>query len=159
MLIISGCVSFGTDLFNHSKGLFFNRALDKLSECQYNMSFHVQSGRTFHGWMYQVKRRQIKKEGKKGGEKRRGKKMGGNRKKRKKKEEKKKKKKEKRRSHKTKGKKGEGRGEEDRMKNRKEKERKKSWDQVFNKRKYCVGTEPSALVYIGILVTSTNHRS
>ena len=41
------------------------------------------------------------------------------------------------------------------MKNRKEKERKKSWDQVFNKRKYCVGTEPSALVYIGILVTST----
>ena len=37
-------------------------------------------------------------------------------------------------------------GEEDRMKNRKEKERKKSWDQVFNKRKYCVGTEPSALV-------------
>ena len=42
------------------------------------------------------------------------------------------------------------------MKNRKEKERKKSWDQIFNKRKYCVGTEPSAL-YIGILVTSTNH--
>ena len=41
------------------------------------------------------------------------------------------------------------------MKNRKEKERKKSRDQVFNKRKYCVGTEPSALVYIGILVTST----
>ena len=50
-------------------------------------------------------------------------------------------------------------GDEDRMKNRKEKERIKSWDQVFNKRKYCVGTEPSALVYIGILVTSTNHRS
>ena len=25
----------------------------------------------------------------------------------------------------------------------------------LNKRKYCVGTEPSALVYIGILVTST----
>ena len=45
------------------------------------------------------------------------------------------------------------------MKNRKEKERKKSWDQVFNKRKYCVRTEPSALVYIGILVTSTNHGS
>ena len=39
-------------------------------------------------------------------------------------------------------------GGEDRMKNRKEKERKKSWDQVFNKRKYCVRTEPSALVYI-----------
>ena len=42
------------------------------------------------------------------------------------------------------------------MKNRKEKERKKSWDQVFkNNRKYCVGTEPSAILYIGILVTST----
>ena len=38
------------------------------------------------------------------------------------------------------------------MKNRKEKERKKSWD---HKRKDCVGSEPSALVYIGILVTST----
>ena len=39
---------------------------------------------------------------------------------------------------------------------RKEKEGKKSWDQVFkNKRKYCVGTEPSAILYIGILVTST----
>ena len=25
----------------------------------------------------------------------------------------------------------------------------------LNKRKYCVGTKPSALVYIGILVTST----
>ena len=43
-------------------------------------------------------------------------------------------------------------GEKDRTK---EKERKKSWDQVFKKRKYCVGTEPSALLYIGILVTST----
>ena len=82
-------VSFGTDLFNHSKGLFFNRALDKLSECQYNMFFFMfKSGRTFHGWMYQVKRRQIKKEGKKGGEKT----MGGNRKKRKRKKEEKKKK-------------------------------------------------------------------
>ena len=41
-------------------------------------------------------------------------------------------------------------------KNRKEKERKKSWDQVFkNKRKYCIGTKPSAILYIGILVTST----
>ena len=40
--------------------------------------------------------------------------------------------------------------------NRKEKERKKSWDQIFkNKRKYCVGTEPSAILYIGILVTTT----
>ena len=25
----------------------------------------------------------------------------------------------------------------------------------LNKRKYCVGTEPSALIYIGVLVTST----
>ena len=43
------------------------------------------------------------------------------------------------------------------MKNRKEKERKRSWDQVF---KQCVGTEPSALVYICILVvtsTTTGH--
>ena len=38
------------------------------------------------------------------------------------------------------------------MKNRKEKERKKSWDQVFKKEVLC--WEPSALVYIGILVTS-----
>ena len=36
------CVHLGTDLFNHSKGLFFNRALDRFSGCQYNMSFHVQ---------------------------------------------------------------------------------------------------------------------
>ena len=49
-------------------------------------------------------------------------------------------------------------GEEDRMKNRKEKERKKSWDQVLNKRKDCIGSEPSALVYIGILVTSTKQK-
>ena len=48
---------------------------------------------------------------------------------------------------------GEG-GEED--KNRKEKERKKF---LINKRKYCVGTEPSALVYIGILVTFTTTGS
>ena len=27
-----------TDLFNHSKGLFFNRALEKFSKCQDNMS-------------------------------------------------------------------------------------------------------------------------
>ena len=27
---------------NCSKGLLFNRALDKFSECQYNMSFRVQ---------------------------------------------------------------------------------------------------------------------
>ena len=37
------------------------------------------------------------------------------------------------------------------MKNRKE----KSWVKYLDKRKYCVGTEPSALVYICILVTST----
>ena len=52
--------------------------------------------------------------------------------------------------------KGEGRGEEDRMK--KETERKAKENRVgikYYKRKYCVGTEPSALVYIGILVTST----
>ena len=75
----------------------------------------------------------------------------------KKKEEKKKgKKKEKGEVNKTIGKKVRRKGGEDRMKNRKEKERKKSWDQVFkNKRKYCVGTEPSAILYIGILVTST----
>ena len=41
------------------------------------------------------------------------------------------------------------------MKNRKERERKKSWGKYLDKRKYCVGTEPSALVYISILVTST----
>ena len=38
------------------------------------------------------------------------------------------------------------------MKNRKEKI---VGIKYLNKRKYCVGTEPSALVYIGILVTST----
>ena len=38
------------------------------------------------------------------------------------------------------------------MKNRKEKERKTS---LGNKRKYCVGTEPCALVHIGVLVTAT----
>ena len=82
--------------------------------------------------------------------------MGGKigRKKRKKKGEKKKRRK-KRRSKQNKRKEREKEWEEDRMKNRKEKERKKSWDQVLNKRKYCVGTEPSALVYICILVTST----
>ena len=45
--------------------------------------------------------------------------------------------------------------EEDRMKNRKEKERKRVGIKYLNKRKDCVGSEPSALVYIGILVTST----
>ena len=46
---------------------------------------------------------------------------------------------------------GGGGGEEDRMKKRKEKERKGI--KYLDKRKYCVGTEPRALVYIGILVT------
>ena len=45
--------------------------------------------------------------------------------------------------------------EEDRMKNRKEKERKRVGIKYLNKRKDCVGSEPSALVYISILVTST----
>ena len=98
------------------------------------------------GRTYQVKRRQIKKEGKNDGGKNR-----------KKKERKRRKKKEKEKSTKQKEGKGEGRrgggaGEEDRMKNRNEKERKKSWDQVFKQKE---GSEPSALVYIGILVTST----
>ena len=34
------------------------------------------------------------------------------------------------------------------MKNRNEKERKKSWDQIFKQKE---GSEPSALVYIGII--------
>ena len=40
------------------------------------------------------------------------------------------------------------------MKNRKEKQRKKVGIKNLHKRNYCVGTEPSELVYIGILVTS-----
>ena len=41
------------------------------------------------------------------------------------------------------------------MKTERKKKEKRSWDQVFkNKRKYCIGTEPSAILYIGILVTS-----
>ena len=85
---------------------------------------------------------------------------------RKKKERKRRKKKERKRRkkrevNKTKGKKGRRKGvggggeEEDRIKNRNEKKRRKSWDKYLNKRKDCVGSEPSALVYIGILVTST----
>ena len=80
------------------------------------------------------------------------------RKRRKKKERKRRKKKEKEKSTKQKERKGEGMGwvgEEDRIKNRNEKKRRKSWDKYLNKRKDCVGSEPSALVYIGILVTST----
>ena len=49
---------------------------------------------------------------------------------------------------------GGGSGEEDRMKNRKVAERKRVGVKYFDKRKYCVGTEPGALVY-RILVTST----
>ena len=50
-----------------------------------------------------------------------------------------------------KGKKDRRKKGEDRIKNRKEKERKKSWGKVFRqkkRKKYCVGTEPSAFVYI-----------
>ena len=50
-------------------------------------------------------------------------------------------------------------GRKERKKKRKEKrreKRKKKGEVNFkNKRKYCVGTEPSAILYIGILVTST----
>ena len=35
VIIIDGCVHLGTDLFNHSKGLFFNRSVDKFSECHH----------------------------------------------------------------------------------------------------------------------------
>ena len=88
MLIINGCVHLGTDLFNHSKGLFFNRSVDKFSECQYNKCpFMFKSGRTFQmvGQTYQIKRKQNKK----GGEKSMGGKIG--RKKRKKRKKKRKK--------------------------------------------------------------------
>ena len=98
-----------------------------------------ESGQTFQivGRTYQVKRRQ-RKRNKKEGEKT--------------KEKKEEKKKGKRKKKEVNERKGEGRGEEDRMKNRKEKI---VGIKCLNKRKYCVGTEPSALVYIGILVTST----
>ena len=89
MLIINGCVSFGTDLFNHSKGLFFNGALDLSASTI--CPFMFKSGRTFQmvGWTYQVKRRQIKKEGKKRwGENRKKRKRKKGRKKEKKKEKK-----------------------------------------------------------------------
>ena len=71
---------------------------------------------------------------------------------RKERKKRKKKRREKERKKEVNERKGEGRGEEDRMKNRKEKI---VGIKYLNKRKYCVGTEPSALVYIGILVTST----
>ena len=50
---------------------------------------------------------------------------------------------------------GEGGREEDRMKNRKEKKEKRVGIKYLDKRNYYVGTEPSALVSIGILVIST----
>ena len=79
------------------------------------------------------------------------------RKKRKKKGRKKKGKKRKKKGevNKTIGKKGRRKGGKDRMKNKKVKERKRVEIKYLNKRKYCVGTEPSALLYIGIVVTST----
>ena len=49
MLTTNGCVHLGTDLFNHSKGLFSNRALDMLSECQYNCPSMFKSSRK-KGW-------------------------------------------------------------------------------------------------------------
>ena len=68
MLIINGCVRLGTDLFNHSKGLFFNRALDKFSECQYNMSFHVQTWPDIsNGWSEKKKEKSTKQKERKGG--------------------------------------------------------------------------------------------
>ena len=111
------------------------------------------------GRIYQVKRRQIKKEGKNDGGKNRKKKER-KKKKEKKKERKKKRKKKrgkKRRSQQNKRKEREkegGGGEEDRMKGKREKKKLGS-SSYLNKRKDCVGSEPSALVYIGILVTST----
>ena len=99
MLIINGCVRLGTDLFNHSKGLFFNRALDKFSECQYNMSFHVQKWPDIsNGWSDIPSKKEANK---KGGEKTMGGRIG-------RKERKKEGKKEK--STKQKERKGEGRG-------------------------------------------------
>ena len=110
------------------------------------MSFHVQKWPDISNGGSDIPSK--KEANKKGGEKTMGGKIG-----RKKKEKEGRKKK--RRSQQKKEGKGEGRkmgGEEDRMKNRNEKERKKSWDQVFKQKE---GSEPSALVYIGILVTST----
>ena len=65
--------------------LFFNRALDKFSECQYNMSFHVQKWPDIsNGWSDIPSEKEANK---KGGEKTMGGKIG-----RKKKEKKRKKK-------------------------------------------------------------------
>ena len=139
MLIINGCVSFETDLFNHSKGLFFNRALDKLSECQYNMSFHVQKWQDI-SWLDVPSKKEANK---KGGEKT----MGGNRKKRKRKRKKKRKGRKKKRKKKgevtkQKERKGEGRGEEDRMKNRRKKKEKRVGMKYLTKGSTVLGLNP-----------------
>ena len=70
MLIINGCVRLGTDLFK----LFFNRALDKFSECQYNMSFHVQKWPDISNGGSDIPSK--KEANKKGGEKTMGGKIG-----------------------------------------------------------------------------------
>ena len=133
MLIINGCVRLGTALFN-SKGLFFNRALDKFSECQYNMSFHVQKWPDIsNGWSDIPSKKEANK---RGGEKTMKGKIG--RKERKKKGRKKREKKEKRRSQQNKRRsqqnKRKGRGESRYNEKQKVKERKKSWGQVFKQK-------------------------
>ena len=57
-------VHLGTDLFNHSKGLFFNRALDKFSECPYNIPFMLKNGRKFQ--KKKIKKKEVNKKRKKG---------------------------------------------------------------------------------------------
>ena len=135
MLTTNGCIRLGTDFLNHSKGLFSNRALDKLSECQYNCPSMFKSSRTLQmvGRTYQVKMRQRKRN-----KKRRKRKE----KKRKKKERKKERKKVK--ATKQKGKKGR-RKEGKKIEERKKKE-KRVGIKYLNKRKYCVGTEPKCIV-------------
>ena len=113
------------------------------------MSFHVQKWLDIQifGWTYQVKRRQIKRRGKNDG--------GKNRKKKKKKWKKIKKRRKKGEVNTTKGKKGRKKGEKKiERKTEGKKKEKRVGIKYLNKRKYCVGTEPSALVYLGILVTS-----
>ena len=79
--------------------------------------------------------------------------MGGKIKKIKKRKKKIKKRRKKGEVNKTKGKKGKEGGGGD--KTERKKKEKRVGIKYLNKRKYCVGTEPSALVYICILVTST----
>ena len=111
MLTTNGCVRLGTDLFNHSKGLFSNKALDKFSECQYNCPSMFKSGWTLPmvGRTYQVKTRQRKRS-----KKRRGKNDGGKNRKKRKKKKKEEKRREKRKKkgelNKTKGKNGRRKG-------------------------------------------------